>query len=199
MKSEINAIILAGGKNTRMEGKDKAFLEIAGRPIIEILIETLKPSVNKIIVVTNSPEKYNKYKVALVADEALGKGPLMGIYSGLKASSAKCNFVVACDMPSVSGALVEYMIKIRDRYDVVVPRIKGKYHPLFGLYSKHCLAVMREALKENKLNVRGIFPKLNCHFISKEEIERFDKNLSSLMNLNTKEDLMRASLTAASN
>lgn len=182
-----------------MKGEDKAFLRIEGRPIIEMLIETLKPLVNKIIVVTNSPEKYNNYRVALVADEALGKGPLMGIYSGLKASSAKCNFVAACDMPRVSGALVEYMIKIRDRYDVVVPRIKGKYHPLFGLYSKYCLAAIQEALKENKLNVRGIFARLNCRFISKEEAQRFDRDLLSLMNLNTKDDFMRACLAAASN
>ena len=53
---EINAIILAGGKNSRMSGQDKAFLEIEGQPIIERLIGKLKLLVNKIIVVTNSPE-----------------------------------------------------------------------------------------------------------------------------------------------
>ena len=38
-KSGVNAIILAGGKNTRMHGHDKAFLEIKGKAIAGILIE----------------------------------------------------------------------------------------------------------------------------------------------------------------
>ncbi|HBU08949.1 MAG TPA: molybdenum cofactor guanylyltransferase [Candidatus Omnitrophica bacterium] len=191
LKPKVNAIILAGGKNSRMGGEDKAFLEIEGRPIIERLIDTLRPLVKEIIVVTNSPKKYSAYSVKIIEDEIPGQGPLMGIYSGLKGSSARYNFVVACDMPFLSGALIEHMIKIKDAYDVVVPEIEEKYHPLFGLYSKNCLPVIRKRLKENRLNVRGIFPELKCRFISKEDAREFDRDLSFLMNVNTKEELSR--------
>lgn len=187
----VNAIILAGGENSRMQGEDKAFLRIEGRPIVEILLETLKPLVNKIIVVTNSPEKYNKYKVTLVADEALGKGPLMGIYSGLKASSAEYNFVIACDMPFLNEALVSYMIEKRDGYDALIPKIDDELHPLCGLYSKNCIPVIEEMLRQDRRDVRSIFSKLKVYFLERQELERIDRNLFSLANINTPEDFVK--------
>ncbi|HLD40820.1 MAG TPA: molybdenum cofactor guanylyltransferase [Candidatus Omnitrophota bacterium] len=197
MEQETGAIILAGGKNSRMAGEDKAFLEVEGRPIILRIIGTLKPLVKEIIIVTNTPEKYDNFKVKLVRDESPGMGPLMGIYSGLKASSCEHNFITACDTPFLSAALIEYMIKIRDNYDLLAPRIEGKYHPLFALYGKNCLSVIRKALEEGRLNVRGIFPELNCRFISRQEAERFDKDLLSLTNINTRLELEKARGTKA--
>ena len=188
---KINAIILAGGKNIRMQGEDKAFLKIDGRPIIEILIETLKPLVNKIIVVTNSPEKYNNYKVTLVADEVLGKGPLMGLYSGLKASSAQYNFVIACDMPFLNEALVNYMIEKRDNYDALIPKIDDELHPLCGLYSKNRIPVIEEMLRKDSRQVRSVFPKINIRYLLKEELEKVDPKLVSLLNINTKDDFSK--------
>ena len=189
MPSGINAIILAGGKNSRMEGRDKAFLEIEGKPIVEHLINKFKTLVDEIIVVTNNPEKYSAYPVKLASDEKPGLGPLMGIYCGLKASSAGYNFVAACDMPFVNPGLVRYMIEQKDNYDVMVADVEGKLHPLLGIYSKNCIPVIEELLKQNILNVRSLFPKVKSRFIKKEELEKFDPELLSLVNINTREEL----------
>lgn len=184
--NNVNAVILAGGKNTRMRGVDKAFLEIEGKPFVEIIIDRLKGLVNQIIVVTNSPGKYRNLKVILVKDQRPGQGPLMGIYSGLKASPGKYNLVIACDMPFVSGELISYMLRLRDKFDVVVPMLEGRLHPLFGLYSKDCLRVIEETLAQGRRQVRSIFPKLNVRFLEKEELVKFDKDMFSLVNINTK-------------
>ena len=186
---EINAIILAGGKNSRMSGQDKAFLEIEGQPIIERLIGKLKLLVNKIIVVTNSPEKYSGFDCLLVKDDLPGLGPLMGIYSGLKFSSEMYNFICACDMPFLNPGLAKYMIEQRENYDVLVADVEGKLHPLFGIYSKNCIPVIEELLKQNILNVRSLFPKVKSRFIKKEELKKFDPELLSLVNINTREEL----------
>lgn len=182
------AIILAGGKNSRMAGEDKAFLEIGGQPIIERVFERFKNLVNEIIVVTNSPEKYHCYSVKLVSDEKPGLGPLMGIYCGLKASSAKYNFVAACDMPFLNAGLIKYMIDSADAYDALVPEIDNQLHPLCGLYSRDCLAVIEEMLAQNRRDVRSIFPKLKVRYLAKEELEKFDQGLLSLVNINTKDE-----------
>lgn len=189
----INAIILAGGKNSRMAGEDKAFLEIEGQPIIERLIGKFKLLVNKIIVVTNSPERYSGFDCLLVKDDLPGLGPLMGIYSGLKFSSEVYNFICACDMPFVNPGLVRYMMEQRENYDVVVTDVEGKLHPLLGIYSKNCIPVIEELLKQNILNVRSLFPKVKSHFIKKEELEKFDPGLLSLANINTKEEMDKIS------
>lgn len=189
MESKVNAIILAGGKNTRMQGEDKAFLEIEGRPIITGVIKKLKPLVSELIIVTNSPEKYINFDLKIVKDEHPGKGPLMGIYSGLKASSCKYNFVVACDMPFINPCLIKFMLDKKDDYDILIPRVSEKFHTLFGVYSKACIPVMEEMIKKDELRVRCIFPKLNAHFLSKQEIEKIDPGLLSLVNINTPEEL----------
>ena len=242
----VNAIILAGGKNSRMGGENKAFLEIEGKPIIRRLIDTLRPLVNEIIIVTNDPEKYlytprpqnrtlkgadkdwplgqpaqslpcrlasrrsrgqvgrgtpgfspgglhliNIFsaKIRLVKDEGPDKGPLMGLYSGLKASSSQYNFVAACDMPFLKISLIKFMLDTKDDYDILIPRVSEKFHTLLGIYSKSCIPVMEEMLRQNELRVSSIFPRLNTHFFTQREMERFDPHLLSFVNINTPEEL----------
>src|SRR3989338_5425121 len=191
-KSWVNAIILAGGKNTRMHGHDKAFLEIKGKAIAGILIEKFKPLTDDVIIVTNSPQKYANLDVRLVKDEYPDKGPLMGIYSGLKYSSSKYNFIVACDMPFIRISLVKHMIENINNYDVTVPKIDGKFHPLFGIYSRECIPVIQEMLKQDVLRISDMFPKVKTCFILRQDLEKFDKGLVSLININTAEDLIKA-------
>lgn len=225
---EVSAIILAGGKNSRMQGEDKAFLEIDGKPFIARIIGALKGLVVEIIVVTNNPERYTTTEVlntlslrgvrrrrttkqsyiriasrfaarndfvkrlnalVLVKDESFDKGPLMGIYSGLKASSTKYNFVVACDMPFIKPALIKFMLDKKKGYDILLIRDSEKFHTLFGVYSKECIPVMEEMIKSGELRVRSIFPKLNAHFIFKDDIGKFDPDLLSLVNVNTAQEL----------
>lgn len=188
---QVSAIILAGGRNTRMRGEDKAFLEVEGKPIIVRLIEKLKPLVSELIVVTNTSEKYQGLEVKTIKDEYPGKGPLMGLYSGLKASRAEYNFVVACDMPFINTSLIKFIIDNRDNYDIVISRVSEKFHTLFGLYSKSCIPVMEGMLRKNNLCLRSIFPKLNVRLLSKEDIEKFDPHLLSLVNINTAEEIER--------
>ncbi len=78
----MTGIILAGGENRRM-GSDKAFLVIDGRPIIEHILSVFKGLFEKIIIVTNSPERYKSYDVAVFSDALDVRGPLTGIYTGL--------------------------------------------------------------------------------------------------------------------
>lgn len=173
-----------------MQGEDKAFLEVEGKPIIVRLIEKLKPLISELIVVTNTPEKYQGLEVKTVKDEYPGKGPLMGLYSGLKASRAEYNFVVACDMPFIDTSLIKFIIDNRDNYDIVISRVSEKFHTLFGLYSKACIPVMEEMLRKSELRISSIFPKLNAYFLSRQEIEKIDPGLLSLVNINTPEELI---------
>lgn len=185
----MTAIILAGGKSSRM-GTDKAFLKIGNQSLIKRQIGLLRKIFEKIIIVTNSSPKYRGYKgIKIISDIIPHRGPLGGIYSGLIASNSTYNFVIACDMPFINPGLIRYIIRNRDNYDIIIPKIDRKYHPLFGVYSKNCIPIMEKALRKDKLNVSTIFPKVKTGFISRQEIERFDKQLLSLININTQDDL----------
>jgi molybdopterin-guanine dinucleotide biosynthesis protein A len=118
----MTGIVLAGGENRRM-GKDKAFLRVAGVPMIEHVLRALRKSVERIIIVTNSPGVYASYDALVIPDACNKRGPLTGIYSGLLHSRDEYNVVVACDMPFLNPRLLSYMTGLAGEYDVVLPKI----------------------------------------------------------------------------
>ena len=80
------------------------------------------------------------------------------------------------------------MIDSSDAYDALIPEIDNRLHPLCGLYSRDCLAVIEEMLAQGRRDVRSIFPKLKVRYLAKEELDKFDQGLLSLVNINTKDE-----------
>lgn len=193
----MTAIILAGGKAARMGGAlDKAFLKIHGHFIITRQLRIMGKIFKRIIIITNAKSAgYEDLKgVALVSDVLSGHGPLGGIYSGLLSSRSFYNFIAACDMPFLNESAIRYMIENRNGYDIVVPRIDGRCHPLFAVYSKTCIPAIEKMLKRSDLKISNLFGKVKTLFISRTEMEKFDKQLSYLTNINTKDDLDMAAV-----
>ncbi len=102
------AIILAGGKSSRM-GFDKQFLIINEKRVMEIVISKLRAEFKEIIIVTNKPESYKNLADKVVSDIIKGKGPLSGLHAGLKHSSSKYSYFIACDMPNINIEYIRYM------------------------------------------------------------------------------------------
>jgi len=187
-----SAIILAGGKNTRI-GRNKAFIQLpTGKSILQNTINVLHKIFPEIIIVTNQKETYLKFNVQVVEDLIKESGPLGGIFTGLCYSVSKHNFVVACDMPFIKTALIRLLLEERKTYDVVIPEIDGEVEPLFALYSKNCIPVMFEHLQKRNLKIREILGKLQVKKIGAKEIEQLDPEHLSFFNINTKEDLRGA-------
>jgi molybdopterin-guanine dinucleotide biosynthesis protein A len=191
MASKMTGIILAGGKNTRI-GMDKAFLRIGDKVIIEEILAKLSTIFPKIIVVTNSPNSYCYLGVEVVRDILPDKGALGGIYSGLVASEAHYNFVLACDMPFISLNLIEYMRKNAEGYNVVIPKPNNYFQPLHAIYSKDCIQPIKEQLHRNDLQVFGFFNRVEVKCISAEEVKAFDPRGIAFFNINTKNDTEEA-------
>src|SRR3990167_7393360 len=141
----ITAIILAGGKSSRM-GFDKAFLRIRHRPIIADILDKLKNIFDEILIVISPSRAFgysaNSTDLRVVSDVFPEKGPLGGIYTGLLNSKTKYNFVAACDMPFLNAALIRYLVEHKGDYDIIIPKMGKEFHPLFGIYSKNCIGVI---------------------------------------------------------
>jgi molybdopterin-guanine dinucleotide biosynthesis protein A len=100
----MTSIILAGGKSSRL-GRSKTFEPIGGKSLIQWVIDHLAVLSTEIIIATAHGEKIpyaSAVRIKMVADVYPGKGPLVGIYSGLIASSSPRAIVVGCDMPFLS-------------------------------------------------------------------------------------------------
>ena len=82
---EIAAIILAGGQGVRLGGGDKPLRTIAGRPMLDHVLERLKGQAIEIAISANGdPQRLAGYGLHVIPDEAAGAGPLGGILSGMR-------------------------------------------------------------------------------------------------------------------
>lgn len=191
---DASGIILAGGKGRRLGGRDKASELINHQRLLERVISSLS-FLDSIIIVTGStgqalPEVKYSPPIKVVTDVYPGKGPLGGIYSGLKSSGSTRNLVVACDMPFLNQGLLKYLIEVSDKFDVAVLRIVEALEPLHAVYAKSCTKpIKRLLLGEGHLNIRRLFDMLRVRYVTAEEMERFDPEHLSFFNINTQEDL----------
>lgn len=195
---EATGIILAGGKSSRL-GRSKATELIGGVPLIERVINRLKPITNRLIMVTarDSDSLPIVTSVEVITDIYPGKGPLGGIYSGLCASRTVVNIVVGCDMPFLNTSLLEHMAKLLSSYDAIVPRWPGgKIEPLHAVYSISCITNMKKHLENNQLSISACLKEMHVLHLNKRGFSKFDPDLLSFFNINTDADVELANRVA---
>jgi molybdopterin-guanine dinucleotide biosynthesis protein A len=189
-------IILAGGQGRRL-GREKAWVELGGKSLLQRAISNLE-FLNSEIIIVKAPEgKLPPVSVGVnlkvVQDSVGGKGPLAGILSGLVNSKYCYNLIVACDMALMNKDVVKYMLSIAKGYDAVVPRLGKHLEPLQAVYSKDCISEIEKLLAQNnRLKVAGLFSQVRTRFVESVEIERFDAAHLSFLNINTPTDLKKA-------
>ncbi|HOZ29820.1 MAG TPA: molybdenum cofactor guanylyltransferase [Bacteroidales bacterium] len=150
IKEQATAIILAGGKSSRMDGIDKSMLSINGIPLILYIVNQLEKHFDNIIIGSNDIEKYQFLNLPIVPDIESGKGPLMGILSCLSYSKTDINFITACDIPIVNTEMIHKMICKTDKYDIVIPvSDKDMYEPLFAIYKKSIIPIITSLLDKD--------------------------------------------------
>ena len=131
--SSCAGIILAGGLNSRMAGRNKARLPIEGQTILDRLVVLFRAFFDPIMIVTNQPRDYLDEGVILVTDLVDIRSSLTGIYSGLFYSPRPHAFITGCDMPFLKQELLELMLKnLEARWDVVVPVTEEGYQAPVG-------------------------------------------------------------------
>jgi len=179
--SPLTAIILAGGKSTRM-GCEKALLSMGGKSVIASINLSLSKIFDEVIVVTSRENRCKFKGMKTVCDKVSGLGPLMGIVTGLKESKTELNFITACDIPEINTQLIYELFAFSEDHDIVVPSFKEEFkEPLFGVYKKYVIGAAERMLSEHRRRVDSIFSLVNTKIISVE-------NSKWYVNLNTKED-----------
>jgi molybdopterin-guanine dinucleotide biosynthesis protein A len=183
----MNAVILAGGKSSRM-GSNKAFLKIKGKTFIEVQIELLRKMFNDIAISVNTPLEYEYLNLPIFKDIYPGKGPLGGIYTSLVNSNSSHTFMLACDMPFVRLELIKYLKDLTKEYDVVIPKSEKGLEPLHAFYSKKCIDPIKRELDANNLRMISFFPHVNVKIVELNELTLLDGVKDSIKNLNTMDD-----------
>ena len=193
----VTGVIQAGGKSTRMGGEPKALLELGGRRIIERVLDALRPVVDDVLIVTNTPALYGFLGIPMVPDVYPDHGSLGGIFTGLSAAGGGAAFTVACDMPFLHPEVARLVIGRAGEGDVVIPRVGEQLETMHALYAKACLPHIETRLKAGRLKIVGFFPEVRVVEVAEADVARHRAPDVVFMNVNTPEELARArALTA---
>jgi molybdopterin-guanine dinucleotide biosynthesis protein A len=204
--SPIAGIILAGGLATRMGGGDKPLIEVAGRPMLDHVVERLTPQVALLAINANGdPARFAAYRLPVVADPVAGNvGPLAGILAGMRWTArevpdARFLASVAGDTPFFPRDLVARLGEGcgRDEGTIALAASAAGVHPVFGLWPVALaddLEAFLEAGESRKiLAFADRYLRLNVPFdslmVDGEEIDPF-------FNVNTPEDAKAADAIA---
>jgi len=198
MYKDITSIILSGGKSSRM-GRNKSFLKIGDKTIIERVRDFLQGIFQDVILITNDPEEYKFLGLPMFEDVYRHKGHLAGIHSGLKHSKTNLNFIISCDLPFMTKEMINYLIEYKTDKLITIAKADGFIQQLAGKYSKECLSPSEKILKElienenrdevqkkRKCNVLSLIDLVGAEIISAESLPFYNEDL--YFNMNRTED-----------
>jgi len=190
-KIACTGVLLAGGESRRM-GRNKAFLEIEGRPLIIRNLEVMDCLFSEVIISSRDAALYSGLGYKVILDTVQGKGPLGGLYTVLQQANFDDVFLAACDMPFLNEMAIRAVYRKYENCDVVLPDVKGKAHTLHGFYNKRILPLVEEKIKNNQLSVFEMIKECNTKIVTLEnEISDSIDFLSveqSLVNVNTPDE-----------
>lgn len=185
---QVAAFILAGGESSRM-GRDKALLELGGVPLILRTARLLEAAAGPPAVIGN-PEAYEPLGLRLIADDWPAAGPLGGIATALRASDVPWSLVVACDLPYLTRAWLDYLIAraLASPADAVLPMNRLGAEPLCAIYHKRGETAIREALERGTRKVTDGLKDVRIEAIATAEWKAFDSEGLLFKNMNSPED-----------
>ena len=185
--------ILAGGQSKRM-GKDKLFLELDNRKLIEHTIDKVKKYFKKVIIITNQDnEFFSKNNLTTVKDCIEGQlGPLVGILTAMKWAKdnlTNCSWIATfpCDTPFFPESIIESFIEESKKKESLIfcANSHGRRHNIFGLWSLDLYDKLKDDLINKEIRKVQDWTEENKIKNLEFKFEGYDP----FFNINTKEDL----------
>jgi molybdenum cofactor guanylyltransferase len=186
--------VLAGGNSSRM-GRDKALLELNGVSLIARAAR-LAVSVAESATIIGANDAYRSLGLHVVADDWPGFGPLGGIATALRVSDAPWNLIVACDLPYLTKAWLEFLVRSATRADAgvgaIVPMNERGAEPLCAVYAKECEPAIRSALEGGTRKVTDGLANLRVKYLEPAVWKGFDSEGLLFKNMNSPGDYAEA-------
>jgi len=191
------AVILAGGRSSRMDGNRKALINLNDRPLLSHVIDRLQTQCDLLLLSCDmKSDELEDFGLPLIPDLLPGyRGPLTGLYSALQYLSDKGHdsglVLCPCDAPFIPGDLVKTLLDAdqTDEKPVVAISYQDVLQPTFSLWHGHHLPKIHDAV------VKQGYGSLKHLILSMPHsvVEWTSTEPSPFFNINTPDDLQTAS------
>jgi molybdopterin-guanine dinucleotide biosynthesis protein A len=165
---------------------------VGGVPIVQRIIDALRPLVDELVVLTNDDSLADASpELRLVFDPEPHAGVLTALATGLAAARGETCLAVACDMPFISRELFELLLQ--QDADVVIPRTQGYLEPMHAVYRRApVLAAIKAALLRGEQRMISYFGAVRVMELDETQWRGIDPEGRAFFNVNTPDDLTQA-------
>ena len=186
---DITALILAGGKARRLGGQDKGLIQLANRPLIEHVLDKLRPQTGTIMINANRhQDRYRQYGYPVIADSLPDfAGPLAGLLTGLENMTTEWLVTVPCDNPHLPDRLVQTLVETANQQEclLTVASCKERLQPVYCLLHRSLQSPLADFLVANKHKAQDWVKEQDYCMVEFDNADAFE-------NINTPEQLAEA-------
>jgi molybdenum cofactor guanylyltransferase len=184
---KITALILAGGRGSRMGSVDKGLQLFAGRPMVAHALDRIAPQADEIIINANrSINEYAAFGHRVIADAIDGfAGPLAGLHVGMTHATTPLIVTTPCDSPFLPLDLVARLLLAMEteNADLAVAKTYDQVHPVFCLVKRGREPHLRAFLETGQRKIDKWYATLKVVEV------QFDDQEAAFTNINTEEEL----------
>lgn len=177
----IQAFVLAGGQSSRM-GQDKGLMPFKGRPMICHCLAALDHIGITTSIVANSPA-YNELGYPVISDVVQSRGPMGGLLTALRSTSAEYILLLSCDMPFVTSTVLQHLLSHVAEQQLLVARENGRVHPLCAVYHQSLLHQVETMIAEDRLTMRKLVEGVNTEYVDMDHLVSTSQH--AFVNINT--------------
>jgi molybdopterin-guanine dinucleotide biosynthesis protein A len=138
-----DALILAGARSARLDGRDKALIVVGGKTLLELTVEAVATA-GRIIVA--GPRRDLPAPVMWLQEDPAGAGPVAAIAAGLGAVRAETVMVLGVDHPLLTPTDVDRLVASMENDGAIALGPDGNEQPLVAAYRTRALAAALRAL-----------------------------------------------------
>lgn len=159
----LTAVILAGGKATRMNGQDKGLVTFKNQPLIWHVKQRIEPQVDTVLINANRHlDVYAQFGRVISDTEPDFQGPLAGMLSGLIHSQTDWVVIVPCDTPFIPLDLVARLQEKVPDNGISFACDGTREHPTHALLAKSVMPALTDYLAAGQRKIRPFFESLNA-------------------------------------
>jgi len=192
------AVILAGGKGTRVQGCEKTLFTYQGVTFLEHQIRVLSSVVDEILISCRDEKQKecisDMVHLPCIVDKVKEMGPIGGIYASFLEMQSDICFLVAGDMPLLHREVISFLFQELEHNSFcagVVPCwLDGNHEPLHAVYRREDVLSYLAAHTDTR-KMHTLLSHLSIRYISVESLRIYDSELRFLVNVNTHEELCK--------
>jgi molybdopterin-guanine dinucleotide biosynthesis protein A len=142
-------------------GRDKALVEVGGRPLARIAADALRAAgAAEVVAVGGDGSALSALGLRWVPDRWPDEGPLGGVVTALEAAGEDVVMLLSCDLPAVTGEAVTAVLAGLSDGDVAVAMAGGRRQPLFAAYRTRAVGLLEAAFLGGERSPSRALPRL---------------------------------------